>query len=351
MKIGIVTFPRAINYGTSLQAVALRTVLLHGGNDVAFCEHKCEQIDSANALFDLKQLANIKYSIAHLCNLPMAVERKQAFVDFWNKYFKFSRDPLNSYDVIVAGSDQVWNYNLTDHDLFYYLDFDKKGTRKVAYAASFGLSSVPVEQYNTLRPLLEDFDYLSVRENTAAKIVNDICGRNIAQIVLDPTLLLSKEQWKEMSDPMIHGSGYIFVYTVFNSDALWDFAEQLSQKTGLPIKTISYSRFHKRNAEYSFTAGPAQWLSYMLGADYVVTNSFHGMAFSVNFQKQFFYELPPASSGVSSRLADMAEKYGLQGREIGRAVVDAAVDWQSVARKLDEDRRSSMTFIQNFIQK
>lgn len=351
MKIGIVTFPRAINYGTSLQAAALRAVLLRGGNDVAFCEHQCERIDSSNALFDLKRITDLKYTIAHLCNLPMAVKRKQAFGDFWKKYFQFSADPLESYDAVVTGSDQVWNYNLTDHDLFYYLDFDKKDTKKVAYAASFGLSSVPAEQHEQLRPLLEDFDHLSVRENTAAKIVNDICGHEIARTVLDPTLLLDREQWREMSDPAIQGGGYIYVYTVFNSDTLWDFAEELSRKTGLPIRTVSYSCFHKRNAQYSFIAGPAQWLSYMLGADYVVTNSFHGMAFSVNFQKRFFYELPPASSGVSSRLADMAEKYGLQEREIRRAEPDRAIDWEKVNEQLEKDRQDSMAFIQEFIQK
>lgn len=350
MKIGIVTFPRAINYGTSLQAAALRAVLLRNSNDVIFCEHDCEQIDSSNALFDIKRFPDIKYTIAHLYNLPDAIRRKRAFEAFWEKYFAFSKNPLDSYDAVVSGSDQVWNYNLTGNDSFYFLNFDKKNVKKVAYAASFGLSSVDADQYDILRPLLEDFDYMSVRENTAAEIVKDICARDLAEVVLDPTLLLRKEQWKEMADPSLDRGGYIFVYTVFNSDTLWDFAEDLSKKTGLPIKTISYSRFHKRNAEYSYTAGPAQWLGFMLNADYVVTNSFHGMAFSVNFQKRFFFELPPKSSGVGSRLADMARKYGLEDRELKRAKMETPIDWESVNKKLDEDREVSLEFIRKFTQ-
>lgn len=351
MKIGIVTFPRAINYGTSLQAVALRKVLIQGGNEVAFCEHACKCMDASNALFDIKQVTDMKYTVAHLCNLPTAWKRKRAFQDFWKRWFQFSAQPLDTFDAVVTGSDQVWNYHLTDSDMFYYLDFKKSHAKKVAYAASFGLSGIPQEQYSTLRPLLEDFDYLSVREETATEIVRDICSKDIACTVLDPTLLLNKAQWAEMSDLSIQDKGYIFVYTVFNSDTLWDFAQQLSKKTGLPIKTVGYSRFHRHDAQYSLTAGPAQWLSHMLGADYVVTNSFHGMAFSVNFQKNFYYELPPSSSGVGSRLADMAKKYGLQERGIGKAAPEASIDWEHVALALEEDRRSSMAFVQSFIQK
>lgn len=351
MKVGILTFSRVINYGAALQAIALQHTLREQGSEASLIDYRCEAIDSTSKLFDFKEILNVPYVIAHVANLPFAYKRKKAFQGFWNRYCQFTNEAPERYDIIVTGSDQVWNYNLTGHDMFYYLDFEKKNTKKVAYAASFGLSSIPEEKYDTLRPLLEDFDYLSVREKTAAKIVNDICGRDIACTVLDPTLLLHKTQWEEMSDPAIQISRYIFVYTVFNSDSLWAFAEQLSRETGLPIKTVSYSRFHQHKAEYIFTAGPAQWLGYMLRADYVVTNSFHGMAFSVNFQKNFFYELPPSSSGVSSRLADMAERYGLQEREIGEVTLDSAIDWQKVDQKLEKDRRSSVAFIQKFTRK
>lgn len=348
MKIGIVTFEKAINYGTSLQAVALLKVLQAQGAQAAFLSHACEEIDKTSRVFDWKQAASPAYALAHLYNLPVALKRRASFRDFWKKHYVFGSQQPADYDVVVAGSDQVWNYNLTAKDWFYFLDFPKNDICKTAYAGSFGLSSINPALTNTLRPLLEDFDYLSVRESTAAKLVEELIGRKVP-VVLDPTLLLDKAQWTEMADPSFTHNNYIFVYTVFNSDSLWEFAYDLSRKTDLPIKTVSYSRLHKRNAEYSFTAGPAQWLSHMLNADYVVTNSFHGFAFSTNFSKQFYFELPPHSSGVGSRLADMAATYGLSHRELSKAD-DTPIDYAPVQEKLAKARADSMAFIRSFIK-
>ena len=115
------------------------------------------------------------------------------------------------------------------------------------------------------------------------------------------------------------------------------------------MKTVSYSRLHRHAAEYSFTAGPAEWLRYLLDARYVVTNSFHGFAFSLNFQKEFFFELPPERSGVGSRLADLARRYGLTGRELTKADRNETPDFTQASRLLAEDRGYSVEFIERRI--
>lgn len=347
MKIGILTFPKAINYGTSLQALALKKVLDSLGAEAFFMEHKCDAIDDSNKLFDIKHALSPSYTLAHLHNLPSAIKRKKAFQKFWDAHFAFGGDDPSQYDAIVAGSDQIWNYNLTGNDWFYFLDFPKNDIIKATYAASFGLHEIDNSLVETLKPLLRDIDCLSVRENTAAELVKQICGIE-PPVVLDPTLLLNKQEWEDFTNKP-EGSGYIYVYTVFNSESLWEFAYKLSEKTGLPIKTVSYSKFHRHNAEYSFTAGPAEWLGYMMNADYVVTNSFHGFAFSVNFQKQFFYELPPKSSGVGSRLADMASSYGLSDRELKIADTDKRIDYTAVHEKLNIAREHSVDFLRQII--
>lgn len=349
MKIGILTFPKAINYGTSLQALALKKVVDSLGVEGVFMDHKCDAIDKSNKIFDIKCALSPSYTLAHLYNLPSALKRQKAFRKFWDAHFAFGNDDPLAYDAVVAGSDQIWNYNLTGEDWFYFLDFPKSNTVKATYAASFGLPRVDEKYVDTLKPLLKDIEYLSVRENTAADIVKDISGID-APVVLDPTLLLNKQQWENFANRP-DDSGYIYVYTVFNSESLWDFAYKLSEKTGLPIKTVSYSKFHRHNADYSFTAGPAEWLGYMLNADYVVTNSFHGFAFSTNFGKQFFYELPPKSSGVGSRLADMAKSYGLCDRELKVADMDKQIDYTAVYEKLDAARENSMYFLRKIVSK
>lgn len=349
MKIGILTFGKAINYGGALQAAALQKVLRDLDQDVCLVDHRCPMIDDTSKVFDIKRISDIKYTLAHVFNLAEAIHRKQKFKAFWNQWFTFGVDNPAEYDLMIAGSDQVWNYRLTGNDLSYYLNFEKTNTAKVSYAASIGLSEFDPKMKKEIAPLLEDFDYLSVREKTAAALVDDICDRK-ATIVLDPTLLLNEQKWREMADPTFIHRRYIFVYTVFNSDSLWEFAYELSKKTGLPIRTISYSKLHRKNAEYTFDAGPAQWLSHMLNADYVVTNSFHGFAFSVNFEKQFYYELPPHNSGVGSRLSDMAQTYGLTGREL-RHRDESAINYAPVQEMLEKDREKSMEFIRSFLKK
>ncbi len=342
-RVGIVTFPRALNYGTALQAVALQAVLAARGAQAYFADHHCEKIVKADKLLDIRQICNPKYTAAHLVNFSTARKRAQRFGDFAATYMRFGTEEAAAADLMVAGSDQIWNDAITGEDDYYFLNFQNAHTKKAAYAASFGVETVPQAQYPRLRALLADFDRLSVREEQAATIVQNILGKQVP-VVPDPTLLLTREQWETYIKPM-HCDRYIFVYTVFNSATLWEFAERLSQKTGLPIKTVSYSVLHKRAAQYDYTAGPAEWLGYIAGAAYVVTNSFHGVAFSVNFEKQFFYELPPAASGVASRLSHITARYGLAHRALDVAKTDEDIDFSSVRECLREDR----TFAQRYI--
>ncbi len=348
MKIGVLTFSKSINYGAALQAVALQKVLQEQDADVCLMDHRCAPVDSASKVFDFSKALKPAYTLPHLVNMPCALKRQKAFWRFWNKHARFGSDNPSEYDAVVVGSDQVWNYKMTEGDWFYFLDFEKKNVRKYSYAASLGLSEVEEEYATVLATKLADFDGISVRETTASRLIGKIIGREVP-VVLDPTLLLSGAQWAAMADNEFSKKDYIFVYTVFNSDSLWDFAYRLSQRTGLPIYTISYSKFHRHKANYLFSAGPDEWLSYIQNASYVVTNSFHGMAFSINFEKQFYYELPPKTSGVGSRLQDMAEKYDLTEREISR---DSAspIDYKEVSVKLSKERKESLAFIKKITE-
>lgn len=352
MRIGILTFPTAINYGTALQAAALRKVLSPDINTVTFLNHRCKLIDSTNKVFDIGCALDIKYTIAHIYNLDIALKRTRNFKKFQNKYIPLSPDNPEIYDTVVAGSDQIWNYNLTDYDYHYFLDFPKNNTLKIAYAGSFGLSKIAESQKEKIALKLADFDYLSVREMQAAKIIKEIANID-TPVVCDPTLLLSKEEWDEMKEKTFDKTGYIFVYTVFNSEKIWEYAEKLSKETGLPIRTISYSKLHKRNAEYDFTAGPDRWLSHIMNADYVVTNSFHGLAFSINLEKNFFFDLPPEKSGVGSRLSDISQRYHLSDRNISGkdfAFTTEAPNFSTKRELLEQDKKLSFDFIDRFLK-
>ncbi len=347
MNISILTFPKAINYGTALQAVALKKKLEDYGNEVCFLEHNCPEIEKSNSVFDFREALNPQYTIAHLYNLRDALKRKNNFKDFQQKYMSFSYAAPQSFDAVVAGSDQIWNYNLTNDDWFYFLNYEKSNTKKIAYAGSFGLSKLDESKKETIKNCLLDFDYLSVREKTAQDILKNDFGIN-SELVLDPTLLLNEKEWESFYNKDLYSNGFIYVYTVFNSPTLWNFAYKLSKQTGKPIRTIRYSKLHKPEAECCFNAGPSEWLSHISAADYVVTNSFHGVAFSINFNKQFFFELPPEKSGVGSRLADITARYNLENREISVADTNSVIDYTDINPKLDADRLSSEEFIKQF---
>ena len=348
MKISIITFPKAINYGTALQAAALKKKLEDYGNEVCFLEHKCEEIEKTNRVFDFHEALNPKYALAHLYNLPVALKRKNNFKAFQQKYMSFSNASPDSFDAVVAGSDQVWNYRLTADDWFYFLDFKKNNTKKVAYAGSFGLSNIPDDKKQKTKECLADFDFLSVREQTAKDLIENEFGLT-SDLVVDPTFLLNKTDWEQLYNKDLYSDGYIYVYNVVYSPTVWEFAYKLAEKTGKKIRTVCYSKIHKPNAECCFTAGPSEWLSHLSGADYVVTNSFHGVAFSINFNKQFFFELPPEKLGVGSRIVDITTRYGLRERELSIADMDATIDYTYTNQKLAEDRKNSEKFIKQFL--
>ena len=347
MKVGILTFSKSINYGAALQAVALKHTVSSLGADVTVMDHPCALIDSSSKVFDFSCILSPKYVITHMINMPIAIKRAKAFKRFWSSNFEFGSDDPKNYDMVIVGSDQVWNYNLTGDDTFYFLDFKNPNVKKASYAASFGLSEIDDKHKDRISAFLNDFDAISVREKTGADIASKMTGREVPT-VLDPTLLFDKERWSVLSDRNFKEKGYIFVYTVFNSDTLWDFAYKLSEKTGLPIKTISYSKFHRRNAHYSYSAGPDEWVSHIMNADYVITNSFHGFAFSVNLEKQFYFEMPPKSSGVGSRLYDMADTFGLLDRELSVAD-NGVIDYSKVTPMVEEARKHSLDFLRNIL--
>lgn len=347
MKIGIITFPTAINYGTSLQAAALGNVLSSYGHDVYFIDHRCPLIDQSNSIFDFSQIFNIKYTLAHLINLDVSIKRKKNFKLFLDKYIPLAEDNTNEFDILVAGSDQIWNYNLTGNDFYYFLDFAKNNNKKVSYAGSFGITDIDNKYYDKLKCLFEDFDYISVRENQAAGIIKEISGIDVP-VVLDPTLLLDKSDWSNISKDPSLDSGYIFVYTVFNDEKLWDFAEKISTEKGLPIKTISYSKLHPHKASYNYTAGPSEWLGYIKNADYVVTNSFHGVAFSINFEKNFFFNIPENAASVGSRLLDITNRYGFENRNLS-GNFSYELNFDKCHSLLEKDREFSHNFIKNFL--
>ncbi len=311
MNSGIITFHAANNYGAVLQAYALKCICEKIGQN-------CDIIDYSSKFIIEKYTLTLDYSsfkqlIKSAIRYCVLKRRYARFDLFREKYLSPVSYDEKKYQIIIVGSDQVWNYNLTLDDTGYLLDFVENGITKVSYAPSFGMMEIDVEHRETYKNLLNKFDYLSVREPEGKKIISDLIGRD-SEIVLDPTLLLTKEQWIDALNIKKRKTGYIFCYLFGMTEATRQFIMELARREKLRIIGISDSvSLNNDGIKYDYTASPSEWVSYFYNATYVVTNTFHGTAFSIIFEKQFYIGEIVNLKG-RGRIDNLLEKSGLSCR-------------------------------------
>jgi ferredoxin len=253
--------------------------------------------------------------------------------------------------VYLSGSDQIWNPKIFPDKRFDPVFFSAfTPGRKIAYAPSFGVPYIPEELKGELRGYLDTFSHLSVRELRGREIVREVLGREVPE-VLDPTLLLTREQWGALAAPSGGRDGYILVYCISRPGALEPYIRSLARTTGLPVVQLcGVRRSVCPGAKCVLDAGPAEFLGLFRDAAYVCTNSFHGTVFSVQFQKPFFTAVAPAEMAAPerSRTYSLLSALGLTHRIIGKgdtASLGDGVDWPAVTEKLEAARRSSLGYL------
>lgn len=299
MKTGIITFHRAINYGAVLQTYALQKYLNDNGHDAEVIDYRCDHMESFYKILSVRD-KSIKQIIRGLINFGYAYKKKKAFYKFLDQnvnmssknYEKSNIDEANSkYDKFITGSDQVFNYACSKFDKNYFLDFVQDSDKKLSYAASFGMKQVPNEYVEEYRKLLLTFHELSIREIDGQKIVRNLIGRE-TELSVDPVFLLKTEDWAELAKkPKLEH--YILIYKLNTSNLIFDFARKLAKLTGAKIVALNFDivdQVKTPDIKGVYSASIEEFLGYFKYADYVVTNSFHGTAFSVIFHKNFYVE-------------------------------------------------------------
>lgn len=292
-RIGVITFHNYDNYGAILQSYALQKKLRGLGTYPEIIDYSCQYISNPFRLINLKEKGLFNYiygAIGHICYIPRRRKCNQ-----FRKHMKYSepvtkgnmRAVSGKYDIYIAGSDQVWDYKLTNFDQTYFLDFPEKGKKKCSYAASIG-EHIPPEQFrNDYSRLLNDFDEILVREDYGADIVNELTGKK-PEVVCDPTLLLTADEWnKLLKEPKIRGK-YILVYQLGINPEIVNFARRLKKETGYRIVYIPFPLVGLLKCRCEITVGPAEWMGLFKNAEYVISDSFHGVVFSLLFNRKFF---------------------------------------------------------------
>ena len=359
MKAGLVTFYHIHHYGALLQAAATERAVESLGGE---CEIIDYYVNQNNDLFRKPTGVGSAAADVHTALHYKALrDRYQRFERFSKDHLRISGHRFESleelrsaelpYDLILSGSDQIWNPKIFPDGRFDPVFFGAFSTRrKIAYAPSFGVPHIPEGMEEELRSYLESFSHISVRERQGREIVKEITGKDVP-VVLDPTLLLTAEQWSAMAAPLDRSGGYILCYCISKPGALAPYIQRLAEETGLPVVQLCGIRqkVHPK-AACVLDAGPSEFLGLFQNASYVCTNSFHGTVFSVQFQKPFFTAVAPSELAApeSSRTFSILSRLGLTERIIGTgttAGLDDTIDWADVDRRLRAARQSSLDYL------
>lgn len=352
MRVGILTFHDALNYGAVLQAYALKAEL------DKICE--CDIINYYNAYFHkepkqsgIKSLvSNLLYGRQWTCRAEKFEQFRKDFLCVGNEKFS-DKDLLklnNKYDAFIVGSDQVWNLSCSGGSHSYFLDFVNENEKKYSYAASFGAEHPILGQ--TEIDLLKSFNLISVREKSAVEYLENKINKPI-KAVLDPTFLLTETQYvqnfalKEKNKR----KKYILLYEVLNGYKIEAYARRLAQKCKLNIICISQSNKLRHGMHVVRSSGPIDWLNLFYNAEYVVTNSFHGLAFSLIFHKQFFVELLPPPATTNARMIELLRDLGLSDRIINSDKnCENNVNYEIIDSTFSQKRKESLDYIEQIVK-
>lgn len=360
MKVGIVTFHRALNYGALLQAFALRYSLSKIGADAYLLDYRNPLIEKLYEYPSFFQRKTIKEKIKYLIQGKNELKRRKKFEEYRRSFLNLSEDVYNpaniinangKFDKFITGSDQVWNYGAHDFDKNFFLNFVKEKNQKYSYAASFGISSLLDEYKNQYFGLLNEFSVCSVREEQGLNILSEL-GIENRRIDMDPTLLLTDKEWLEQFDITCKKDyKYIFAYYFELTDSLRSYIENLARKSGCCVVYLGNplkSPFKCRSKAVK-NADPIDFVKIIANAEYVVTNSFHGTAFSIIFNKNFYVELLKTDSKVNSRIENILKTYSLENRIISRNQEQSDIDWLKINNKADQLRAESFEYLREIV--
>lgn len=370
MQIGILTqYYGSCNYGGLLQAYALARVLNGMG-------HSAEQICyDAKSYVDLrgnakKTRSGLRRRLSILSQAILQMRIKKGLKSREQKFAKFRERISHSeqvysnesivatneiYDAFVAGSDQIWNPK--DYDPVFFLSFANSEKIKMSYAASISQGQLDENQQKLFKEHLKDFDAVSLRENDAHLIQN--LSPVDVEWVLDPTFILSKEEWDEVAAPRMIDEKYVLCYILGKDENIRNVAKEFAKKKNLKLVTMPHLNglFEKSDSGFGdkqVFASPEEFISLIKNAEYVITDSFHATAFSTIYEKEFFVFHRSGFKGMASRIESILSIIGAKDHFCDDAD-KATVEYVSSIEPIDfnkttefaEFKKKSLSFLQN----
>ena len=362
-------------YGAQLQSYALCKILLinsYNSGQVMFSKvNKKPNIYSRAKNISILKIIRKLSSVLVIFFAANLKKRFTYFNDFFNRIChsstKYDKSNISNYvnnnDIFIVGSDQVWNPAWTEDS--YFLNFVPDHNGKIAYAASIGTNSVSQTFLEHVVPLINRFDFISVREESAKEILQPYVDKPI-KVVLDPTLLLTRDEWDKIAVQPAVPQPYIFVYLLGEKREHRRLIKKYAKTLGLKIVFLPHVHFRFNPADCFFSdynlydVGPREFVGLIKNAEMVITDSFHGCVFSIIYQKKFWAlkrHKDSEKENMNSRLYTLFDSLGLQDRliedestEYDAKSLNRQIDYSQVEAKLDALRKDSSDFLLNAIE-
>ena len=376
-KLGICICYQVKNFGSQLQSYATTVELKRRGIDFEIIRYKKKYTPKLilsllprllNPVFiservlmryqkklklKLKPEFNKNNNKRNACIAKFSKERFSSFSPVYYGYKELCISSKN-YDGVMVGSDQLWSPSgITSN--FYNLMFVDENVLKISYATSIGVSKIKPKLHNLYATFCNRIDHLSVRETKGKALVESLSS-NTAEVVVDPVLLLSGEDWyREIPDKKLYNKPYIFAYFLGKSPEYRKAVTAFAKEKGLKIITShhidSYNKADINFGDYApYNIGPEEFVNLIRNAEYVFTDSFHGCVFSMMYKKQFMVFNRYSDKSISSknsRIDSFCESYGLTDRRYKGNInsVDNIIDYTSVLKKVEAHKKASLEFL------
>lgn len=359
MKISFITIHIGSNFGSTLQTIATYKTLKELGAD-PICVNYIPPRVTYRRYWSVARTSIFRF-IRRIIFFPFLYEETQRFAQYLARHCKVStpiyyednfekKCPLA--DIYITGSDQVWNTTHNEGLDAHYFFENIKG-KKIAYASSIGKSSLDNQELQWLKEYTNDYSSILVREKSAVEIFK--CIGKQAEQVLDPTIMLNRKEWLPYASKRMVKEPYLFVYLPYNiadKKLCYQTARKISKKKNLKVISFSHSFYKDELADHTFIfSGPDDVLSLIYHADFVITNSFHGTAFSINLNRQFYTYMP---SCFSTRINSIVNLCGLQNRVLYDVVKDNwesdTINYAPINEKLDIERKKSINYLRDALK-
>lgn len=373
MNIGILTLSIHGNYGGVLQNFALSQVLGKLGHNSCTIDYKTLKHQRIKIrIFRFIRFLGGDYFIKYISYLNPKFAFLYHIRSFADKYIVFTKvmktkaeieQDSSKYDAVIVGSDQVWRYIFIYDDVSaYFLDFVKNGTKRIAYAASIGVDNneYPDTELKMIHSLYSKFDAVSVRERSAVNLIKSLwADKPTAEHVLDPTMLLDSEYYRQMiskAEIKKQSEKNLFYYVLDMTNSKKGMIKKVSNSKGLKPYTIYSADVKELECilKTGFTQKVEQWLSCIDNSEYVITDSFHGCVFCILFNKQFIV-YGNKERGLT-RFTSLLGMFGLENRiiDVHTSLEEALnlpkINYERVNKLLDVEREKSLSFLLNSLK-